>query len=121
MGLNFGDNKLTDTCVKKIAALVKKYDCFSSLVMNKLHLIKLKDTGFIELANSLKIDKSLQELDIRENPIHEKTAAHFLKSLGENYVLCKIKLDIKPKNLPLAFTSYPVHSMFEFEINVTND
>jgi hypothetical protein len=37
MSLSVGDNRLSDHCVKRVADLVRKYDCFCSLKMNKLH------------------------------------------------------------------------------------
>ena len=77
-----------------------------------------KDMGYNELAKALKENRSLVELDLRENEILEQPAFKLFEALEHNYVLSVLKFDIRQKRLPQNFSSYALQAMYEFSMSM---
>jgi len=74
MHLDVSRNVLSDEAVKSLAELLCKFEGFRSLSMMSVRpRIGRKDTGFIELAKALRENKSLVELDLRDNEISQSS------------------------------------------------
>lgn len=115
MHLDVSRNLLTDEAVKSLADLITKFEGIRSLNMMAIrpHMGK-KDTGYADLAKALKENKSIEQLDLRDNHILESSLQKLIESLEYNFVLSEIKVDLKTKKLPTKFSSYALQSMFEF-------
>ena len=64
------------------------------------NLSKMKETGFIEIAKSLRENTSILSLDLSKNSLNQTVMHELFSSLADNYVICEVILDIKLKNLP---------------------
>ena len=54
---------------------------------------KEKDFGYMELAKTIRENKSIVELDLRDNQIPEQPMQKMLEALDHNFVLSELKLD----------------------------
>ena len=67
MDLDVSKNSLSETSIKYLADIIRKFQGFRYI--NLANLSKMKDTGFIELAKALKENHSIQRLDLSKNPL----------------------------------------------------
>jgi len=106
-----------DATVKLVADFLRRFSAFRSIDMRNTGRMKAPEKGYLELAQALKINKSLEFLDIRGTHLSEEACKQMMHCLSENYVICEIKLDIRVQRLTTKFTTYPVHSMYEFYLD----
>ena len=70
MHMDFSRNMLSDEALKAFAELITKFEGFRSLsMMNVRPRASKKDQFYIELAKAIKENRSVVELDLRENDI----------------------------------------------------
>ena len=70
MHLDVSRNMLNDEALKTFAELITKFNGFRSLcMMNVRPRSSKKDQFFIELAKAIRENRSIEELDLRENEI----------------------------------------------------
>ena len=101
MNLDVSRNMLSDESIKSFAELITKFEGFRSVnLMSIRPKMNKKDTGYQDLARSLRENKSIVEMDLRDNEIIESSSSKILEALEHNFVLSDIKLDIKSKRLP---------------------
>lgn len=67
--LDISKNNLSETSMKYLADILKKFQGFRSINMSNMS--KMKDFGFIELAKSLKDNHSLVKLDLSKNSLSQ--------------------------------------------------
>eukprot|EP00347_Sterkiella_histriomuscorum_P002760 403366908 len=115
MDLDVSKNSLTETSMKYLADILKKFQGFKSLNISSLS--KMKDIGFIELARALRENTSLLKLDISKNSISSHVIAELFHSISENYVLSELIVDIKGSSLPTAFSSNQLMSTYKAYIS----
>lgn len=82
----------------------------------------MKETGYVELARSLKENYSLQILDLSKNSLSQATMAEFFNALQDNFVLSELRIDVKAKNMPFGSQnqfsqSYTCMSMYQVTLN----
>jgi Ran GTPase-activating protein (RanGAP) involved in mRNA processing and transport len=120
MDLDLSRNSITEHSVRYLADILKKFKGFRSI--NLSGLSKMKETGYVELARSLKENHSLQFLDLSKNSLSQNTVAEFFNALQENYVLSELRLDVKAKTMPFGpqfqfSQSYTCMSMYQVTLN----
>lgn len=75
MELDISENNLTDESVKVFAELITKFEGFRAVNMASIRSGKgkkgSKDSGYVELANALMENSSIEKLDLRDNDISE--------------------------------------------------
>ena len=68
MHLDVSRNMLTDDAIKSFAELIAKFEGFKSVnLMSIRPRMNKKDTGYLDLAKSLSENKTIVELDMRDN------------------------------------------------------
>ena len=118
MHLDVSRNMLTDDAIKSFAELIAKFEGFKSVnLMSIRPRMNKKDTGYLDLAKSLSENKTIVELDMRDNQILENSVQKLLEALEYNFVLSDVKLDVNSKQMPLNFSSYALQSMYEFTMS----
>ena len=119
MHLDVSRNIVTDEAVKTFAELITKFEGLRSVnLMSIRPKMNKKDTGYIDLAKALKENKSIVELDLRDNEIIDTSAQKILEALEYNFVLSDVRFDVKQKRLPQNFSSYALQSMYEFTMSI---
>jgi len=119
MHLDISRNNLTDEAMRTFAELITKFDGLRSVnLMSVRNRMNKKDTGFAELAKALKENRSIVELDLRDNEINELSVQKIFDALEHNFVLSTLKIDTKQKRMPKGFSSYALQSMYEFSISM---
>lgn len=119
MHLDVSRNNLTDEAIRSFAELISKFDGFRSInMMSVRNRMNKKDTGYIEIAKALKENRSIVELDLRENEINESSLHKIFDALEHNFVLSTLRIDTKQKHMPKGFSSYALQSMYEFSISM---
>ena len=96
MHLDVSRNLLTDEALKALAELLHKFEGFRSINLMSIRPSfnkKEKDLGYIELAKAISENKSIVELDLRDNQIPEQSLQKILEALDHNFVLSELKLD----------------------------
>ncbi len=74
MHLDVSKNLLTDESVKSMADLITKFEGFRSINLMAIRPnMGKKDTGYADLAKALKENRSIVELDMRDNHILESS------------------------------------------------
>jgi Ran GTPase-activating protein (RanGAP) involved in mRNA processing and transport len=111
MELDFSKNNLTDTSLKYLADILRKFNGIRSL--NISNLSKMKESGFIELAKAIRDNTSLVSIDISKNSMKANILYELCLSIADNYVISEIKLDLKGKALPFGFSTYTLMSMYD--------
>jgi len=72
MHLDISRNNLSDDAVRTFAELITKFEGFRSINMMSVRpRMSKKDTGYIEMAKALRENRSIVELDLRDNEIVE--------------------------------------------------
>ena len=70
MNLDVSKNMLSDDSLKSLAELITKFEGFRSLnLMSIRPKMNKKDNGYVDLAKALKENRSIEELDLRDNEI----------------------------------------------------
>lgn len=115
MELDLSSNMLTDSSLKYLADIIRKFNGFSSLNISSLS--RMKESGFIELAKAIRESSSLVSLDITKNNLSTTALQELFLSLADNYVISETKIDLKGKSLPFGFSNYTLMSMFNVRIN----
>jgi len=100
MEIDLSRNSITENSIKYLADILRKFQGFKSIKLSGLS--KMKETGYVELARSLKENYSLQVLDLSKNSLSQATMAEFFNALQENFVLSELRLDVKAKNMPFG-------------------
>ena len=119
MHLDVSRNSLTDESLKAFAELISKFEGLRSVNMMSIRpRMNKKDTGYLDLAKALKENKSIIEIDLRDNEILDSSSSKLLEALEHNYVLSNIRLDVKSKRMPNNFSSYALQSMYEFTLSI---
>ena len=107
MHLDVSRNSLTDEALKAFAELITKFEGLRSVNMMSIRpRMAKKDTGYLDLAKALRENKSLVEIDLRDNEIIDSSSSKLLEALEHNFVLSNIRLEIKSKRMPINFSSY---------------
>ena len=109
--IDVSKNSLTETSIKYLADIIRKFQGFRS--MNLSNLSKMKEIGFIELAKSLKENYSIQKLDLSNNSLSQNILNELYAALAENYVISELKIDFKGKTMPFGFSNYILMSMYQ--------
>jgi hypothetical protein len=65
MNLDISKNDLSDSSIKYLADIIRKFHAFRSL--NLSGLLKMKESGFVEFARALKDSLSLIEVNLSKN------------------------------------------------------
>lgn len=74
MHLDVSKNLLTDESVRSMADLITKFEGFRSINLMAIRPnMGKKDTGYADLAKALKENRSIVELDMRDNHILESS------------------------------------------------
>ena len=82
MHLDVSRNQLSDDSIKSFAELITKFEGFRSVnLMSTRPRMGKKDSGYLDLAKALKENKSIVELDLRDNDILESSCSKLLESL----------------------------------------
>ena len=120
MEIDLSRNSITENSIKYLADILRKFQGFKSIKLSGLS--KMKETGYVELARSLKENYSLQVLDLSKNSLSQATMAEFFNALQENFVLSELRLDVKAKNMPFGSQhqfsqSYTCMSMYQVTLN----
>ena len=121
MHLDISRNILSDESLKVLAELVRQFEGFRSLNLMSIRpniSKKEKDAGYYDLAKAIRENKSLVELDLRDNQIPELPLQKLLEALDHNYVLSELKIDTKQRKMPEAFASYALQSMYDFTASI---
>ena len=119
MHLDVSRNSLSDDSLKAFAELITKFEGLRSINMMSIRpRMNKKDTGYLDLAKSLKENKSIVELDLRDNEIVDQSASKLLEALEHNFVLSHLRFDIKSKRMPNNFSSYALQTMYEFTMSI---
>ena len=119
LNLDVSKNMLSDDSIKSFAELITKFEGFRSVnLMSIRPRMNKKDTGYLDLAKALRENKSIVELDLRDNEIIESSTSKILEALEYNFVISDVKIDIKSKYMPANFSSYALQSMYEFTLSV---
>ena len=109
----------TEGVIHIFAELITKFEGLRSVnLMSIRPKMNKKDTGYIDLAKALKENKSIVELDLRDNEIIDTSAQKILEALEYNFVLSDVRFDVKQKRLPQNFSSYALQSMYEFTMSI---
>lgn len=119
MHLDVSRNSLTDEALKAFAELITKFEGLRSINMMSIRpRMAKKDTGYLDIAKALKENKSIVEIDLRDNEIIDSSSSKLLEALEHNFVLSNIRLEIKSKRMPMNFSSYALQSMYEFTMSI---
>ena len=119
MHLDISHNTLSDEALKSFSELIAKFDGFRSINMTSVRpRMNRKDTCYVELAKAIKENRSIVELDMRDNDILETSIQRLFDSLRYNYVLTELKVDLKSRRMPSAFSCYALQSMYEFSLSI---
>ena len=112
--LDLSRNSLQDASVRYLADILRKFQGFQSL--NLAGLSKMANqSGFVELARSLRDNHSLQRLDLSKNALAPGTLAELFGAIQDNFVLCELRVDVKHKGT-LVGPSYTLMSMFQVSL-----
>ena len=71
MEIDLSRNSITENSIKYLADILRKFQGFKSIKLSGLS--KMKETGYVELARSLKENYSLQVLDLSKNSLSQAT------------------------------------------------
>ena len=82
MHLDVSRNMLSDESIKNFAELITKFEGFRSVnLMSIRPKMQKKDSGYLDLAKALRENKTIVELDLRDNEILESSSSKLLESL----------------------------------------
>ena len=115
--LDISTNSLTETSIKYLADIIRKFQGFRSINLSELS--KMKDNGFIELFKALRENYSIQRLDLSKNALSSNIVHELFNALTENFVISEVKIDIKGKTLPYGFSNNILMSMYQ--VNLTRE
>ena len=120
MDIDLSRNSITENSIKYLADILRKFQGFRSIKLSGLS--KMRETGFVELARSLRENHSLQVLDLSKNSLSQATMSEFFSALQDNYVLSELRIDVKAKTMPFGSQhqfsqSYTCMSMYQVTLN----
>lgn len=118
MDIDLSNNHLTESSLKYLADIIRKFHGFRSI--NLSNLVKMKDTGFQELAKSVRESHSLEKLNLSKNSLSQQILSELFQSLTDNFVISEIIVDMKGKSIPFGFSHYTLMSMYEAYISKEN-
>ncbi|CDW90123.1 UNKNOWN [Stylonychia lemnae] len=113
--LDISKNSLTETSLKYLADILKKFQGFKSINMRELS--KMKDIGYIEMFRAFKDNYSLISIDLSKNSLSATVIGELLQAIAENFVISEVIIDIKGKSLPSGFSTNTLMSMFQVYIS----
>lgn len=137
MSLDVSANSLTQESVSPLADMISKFDILDEVDLRDL--MQLGGEFFGVLAHALQQSQSLLSLDLRGNPVSERSMLALLRGIETNHTLQVLKVDIEVSSKrqwfdasrrrksmrfeaeserhECGFSTYKLLSMFEFFTN----
>eukprot|EP00347_Sterkiella_histriomuscorum_P012808 403367150 len=119
MEIDISRNNISETSLKYLADILRKFNGFKSINMQSLLDMK-SDNGWIEFCKALRETQSLQSIDLSKNFLSAIVIQELLHSVIDNYVISEINIDIKGKNIPFGFSNNTLMSMFQIYLTKEN-
>ncbi len=97
MDLDISKNTISESSVRYLADVLKKFQGFRAINMS--NMAKLKDTAFIEMFQALRDNHSILKLDLSKNSLSHAAISELLLALQDNFVISEVIIDIKGASL----------------------
>ncbi|CDW71712.1 UNKNOWN [Stylonychia lemnae] len=119
MELDISKNNITESSLKYLGDILKKFNGFKSINMQSMGKMKTEN-GWIDFCRSLRDSGALQMIDLSKNAFSGQVLQELFHAIAENYVISEIYVEIKGKTIPFGFSNNTLMSMYQICLTKEN-